>query len=340
MRIFFILCLALCVCATPADAKKKKKKPVGPPSPIAREIFGKQTAPAPVAARSIGGYARGCIAGAKALPIDGPAWQAMRLSRNRNWGHPALVSYLERLAADAKKSDGWPGLLIGDMAQPMGGPMTTGHASHQIGLDADIWLSPMPDQTLTPDERETRAAVSMLAADGVSVDKSIWTPEHAKLIKRAASYPEVARIFVHPAIKKALCEWAGEDKAWLSKVRPWWGHHYHFHVRLSCPKGSAGCVNQPEAKSEDGCGKELDKWLRRMRRPAVATPPKPAVPPKPKPGLRVADLPAECAVLVKDDVKAAIAAIKASTVPVPSPANAVPIPERAQRPAKQSAEKG
>ena len=64
----------------------------------------------------------------------------MRLSRNRNWGHPKLVEFLERLSAKGAKV-GWPGLLVGDMAQPRGGPMLTGHASHQVGLDADIWLT-------------------------------------------------------------------------------------------------------------------------------------------------------------------------------------------------------
>jgi penicillin-insensitive murein endopeptidase len=65
-------------------------------------------------------------------------------------------------------------------------------------------------------------ARSMLR-DPFTVDAKLWTPLHTKLIKRAASYPEVERIFVHPAIKQVLCEQAGADRIWLSKVRPWWG---------------------------------------------------------------------------------------------------------------------
>lgn len=298
-------------------------------SPVAKEVFGRQNNPAPLAARAIGSYARGCIAGAKPLPINGPAWQAMRLSRNRNWGHPALIRYLERLALQAQQNDGWHGLLVGDLAQPMGGPMLTGHASHQIGLDADIWLTPMPKRTMSRQERETRSAVSMLAADGVSTDPSRWTTEHARLIRRAASYPEVARIFVHPAIKQTLCKWAGQDRGWLSKVRPWWGHHYHFHVRLACPPDSPGCVDQPTVGSEDGCGREVESWLSRMRKPAVEPPQpkKPARPRKPKPQMTLDQLPDACAELVVDDLL---------DVP-PAPTQAVPMPERkAAGPERQS----
>lgn len=304
------LILVLSVQEAPAKARK-----AAPSSPIAKDVFGAQKLPSPGAPRPIGSYAKGCIAGAKPLPIDGPAWEVMRLSRNRNWGHPVLVTYVERLAKDAK-TDGWPGLLIGDMAQPMGGPIVSGHASHQIGLDVDIWLTPMPEKRLTPDERETLSAVSVLAHDGVSVERSIWTPEYEKLIKRAASYPEVARIFVHPAIKKALCEWAGKGNAWLSKVRPWWGHNDHFHVRLSCPPNSPGCVNQPAAGSGDGCGKEVERWLRMMRKSA-GKPTAPAKPPKPRPAMRLSALPAECAALVGTSAKPSGPAVPMEPIPLP-----------------------
>ena len=205
--------------AVPPAPKEVKSGPAGP----ANVLFGSVPGPAPLAARAIGFYARGCLAGGVSLPINGPDWQVMRLSRDRNWGHPRLLDFLERFANDARHLDHWPGLLVGDMSQPRGGPMVTGHTSHQIGLDVDIWLTPMPDRILTPEERENMTAVSMLK-DPFTVDPNKWTPLHTKLIKRAASYPEVDRIFVHPAIKKVLCEQAGNDRAWLSKVRPWWNH--------------------------------------------------------------------------------------------------------------------
>jgi penicillin-insensitive murein endopeptidase len=176
--------------------------------------------------------------------------------------------------------------------------MSSGHASHQIGIDVDFWLNPMPARPYTARERETVSAVSMLASGGQRVNPNIWTGAHARLLKRAASYPEVARIFIHPAIKKALCEGAGADRAWLHKLSPWWGHHYHFHVRLKCPKDSPQCKNQKPVGAGDRCGAELNKWLARIRPPRK----EPSAPPKPrkaKPQITLADLPAECTTMLR-----------------------------------------
>ncbi len=266
----------------------------------AKQLFGAAKGPAPIAAKAIGGYARGCLAGARALPVDGPAWQAMRLSRNRNWGHPELVGWLEGFAVAVRKEDGWPGLLVGDMSQPRGGPMLTGHTSHQIGLDADIWFTPMPPRRLSNDEREQMSAVSMLGPDRLSVDPQRWDAPRARIVKRAAQSPKVERIFVHPAIKKALCESAasmGPDRAWLSKVRAYWGHHYHFHVRMGCPKGSTSCAPQPPPPGDDGCGAELAHWFKVLTAPPK---PKPPGPPRPPPPPMTLDrLPAECRVVLE-----------------------------------------
>src|SRR5260221_1178282 len=217
-------------------------KPDDPATP-AKELFGRKTAPAPLQARTIGFYSKGCLAGAVALPINGPTWQVMRLSRNRNWGHPNLIEFLERLSAQAPKT-GWHGLLVGDLSQPRGGPMLTGHASHQVGLDADIWLTPMPARELTRQEREEMSAIMAVAADRKDVDPNVWTPAHAAIIKAAAEDPQVQRIFVNPAIKKALCRDNGPDRSWMSKVRAYWGHDYHFHVRLHCPADNPECKRQ------------------------------------------------------------------------------------------------
>ena len=241
--------------AVPAPVPAVRDKKSSAPTP-AKVLFGAAKTAAPIEARAIGFYSRGCLAGAQPLAIDGPAWQVMRLSRNRNWGHPKLIGWLEKFAVDTKRFDGWPGLLVGDISQPRGGPMLTGHASHQVGLDADIWLTPMPDRRLTDAERESLSAVSMLnAADKSQTDSRVWTNGHARIIKRAAAATDVERVFVHPAIKKTLCKLPDTDRAWLSKVRPYWGHHYHMHVRMTCPDDSPTCRPQAPVASSDVAGR-------------------------------------------------------------------------------------
>jgi penicillin-insensitive murein DD-endopeptidase len=259
------------------------------PSTPAKELFARKANPVPLAARSIGFYSAGCLAGAIALPINGPTWQVMRLSRNRNWGHPKLIAFLERLAEKAKKV-GWNGLLVGDLSQPRGGPMLSGHASHQVGLDADIWLTPMPDRKLSPEEREFMSATEMVREDRLDVDPEVWTHSRTELIRTAAEDPDVERIFVNAAIKKALCREAGPDRGWLAKVRPWWGHDYHFHVRIYCPADSPDCKPQPPPEPGDGCGHELDYWFS----DAVLHPKPSEEPAKPRPGPTLAQLPAAC----------------------------------------------
>ncbi len=268
--------------------------PDSPKTP-AKELFARKFTPLPGPAQAIGGYADGCMIGAIALPITGATWQVMRLSRNRNWGNPVLISFIERLGTNAKKA-GWNGLLIGDMAQPRGGPMISGHTSHQIGLDVDIWFTPMPDHVLSREEREMNGAVNMVDPSGLDVDHNVWTPTRTALVKATAEDPEVTRIFVNAAIKKTMCNEAGPDRAWLAKVRPWWGHAEHFHVRLACPAGSPQCKNQPPVPDGDGCGHALDYWFK----PSVLHPPPPKVPTgPPSHAMTLAALPPACRAVVK-----------------------------------------
>jgi penicillin-insensitive murein DD-endopeptidase len=264
------------------------------PKTPARELFGRKAAPSQEPAHAVGFYATGCLAGGTALPINGPAWQVMRLSRNRNWGHPTLIRFLEKLGTKVHKAGTWNGLLVGDMSQPRGGPMVTGHASHQVGLDADIWLTPMPDRELTRVEREETSATMVVADDRKDVDPTVWTPGHLAVIKAAARDPQVERIFANAAIKKALCRDTDPDRAWMTKVRPWWGHDYHFHVRLNCPADSAECKPQPPPPAGDGCGKDLDWWFS----DAVLHPKPSPTPEKPRPPLTMAGLPAACRALL------------------------------------------
>ena len=259
------------------------------PATPAKELFGRKTTPTSQKPQVVGFYAKGCLAGGQALPYDGDAWQVMRLSRNRNWGHPAMISFLERTARKLKDDNIWPGLLVGDMAQPRGGPMITGHASHQIGLDADIWMTPMPARTLSRTEREEMSSTDVVRSDQMDVDYKNWTPAHMAVIRAVARSPEVQRIFVNPAIKKAICRDATGDRSWLSKVRPMYGHNYHFHIRLACPAGEEDCQVQDPVPAGDSCDSSLAWWFK----PEVLHP-KPNPNAKPKPPMTLAALPAAC----------------------------------------------
>ena len=258
----------------------------------AKELFGRKPTPVNMTARSIGYYTHGCLAGGVALPINGPTWQVMRLSRNRNWAHPDMVALLERLAAKAHKDAGWPGILVGDMSQPRGGPMLTGHASHQVGLDADVWLTPMPDHRLSREEREDMSAVMTVRDDRLDVDPRVFTPGHLTVIRAAAQEPTVQRIFVNAAIKKALCREAKGDRRWLAKVRPMYGHDYHFHIRTRCPPGSGKeCEGQSDPAASEGCKPaDLAYWFK----DSIIHPKPPKQPPKPKKPMTLAQLPAAC----------------------------------------------
>jgi penicillin-insensitive murein endopeptidase len=253
---------------------------------------------------AIGYYPRGCLQGGVELPINGPTWQVMRLSRNRNWGHPSLIQFLEKFAPLAAKATGWKGVLVGDLAQPRGGPAVSDHQSHQTGLDVDIWFMPMPDHMLSNDEREKISAINLVSADWKHLNPQTWTSQHIAFIKTAAQQPEVERVLVNAAIKKELCR--VEDKAhagWMAKIRPWYGHHDHIHVRLKCPADSPSCRAQPPVPGGDGCGaKELDYWFSdKVLRPQI----------KPSPPVRqtmLAELPPACkTVLEAADKKTSVA---------------------------------
>lgn len=243
------------------------------------ELWAGVSSPSPGPARIVGAFALGCIGGAVGLPPEGPGWQVVRLSRNRYYGHPSLVAFIRDFAGRTRAA-GYPDLYIGDMSQPRGGPMPYGHASHQIGLDVDIWLDVNPRRAaLGREQRENVQVASVVLRDETDVDPARFTPEHARLIRMAAESPNVERVLVNHAIKRALCR-SHRGEPWLRRVRPWRGHDQHMHVRLRCPAGSPDCRDQPAPPAGDGCDASLDWWLTPdARRPAPRPPgPPPQLP--------------------------------------------------------------
>ncbi len=267
---------------------------------LANKLFGSHDVPSRQDPMPIGSYAKGCAAGLVELPETGPSWQAMRLSRGRNFGQPVMIDYLVGLSQAAQQI-GWAGLYIGDISQPRGGPMTSGHASHQIGLDADVWMLPPKRLDLTRAEREKISSIPVRSADQRSVTEN-WTKRHRALLRAAASDPRVDRIFVAAAVKIEMCKTANaSDRDWLQKIRPVAGHDTHFHVRLKCPKGARLCKTQTPtvdalSKGGDGCDDTLMWWVTDYLDPPkpVKKPVKPSKREKTPREFTMADLPKQC----------------------------------------------
>ncbi len=207
----------------------------------------------------IGSSTAGCILGAMELRLIGDGYQAMYPSRNRHYGHPTLIRFLEQLSRYVATTD--HRLLIGDLGQPYGGPMPSGHQSHQTGLDADIWFFQPPiTQILSNNEIEHLNAPSMINANEGTLNSSNWSKLYRDILKKAVLSPDVDRIFVNAIIKYVLCN-SETDPSWLGKIRPWWGHDSHFHVRLACPVGSHSCQSQHPIPAGSGCETDLLNWV-------------------------------------------------------------------------------
>ena len=230
--------------------------------------------------RVIGIYANGCIAGARRLPPDGRGYVVLRLQRNRNWGHPKLIRFVRDLGRWVQQRFGKVA-LVADLSAPRGGPIT-GHASHEVGLDADIRFVLKAGGGVSPTYRARPPRISMLTADGKTVDRRRWTDRQIQMLRFAARYPGVDRIFVNPVIKRALCRDVRGDRRWLRKVVPWFGHDAHMHVRMSCPPDSPNCLKQAKLPKGDGCGWQVRRWFakllpawRRWKKSGAKTKPRP-----------------------------------------------------------------
>ncbi|RTZ15265.1 penicillin-insensitive murein endopeptidase [Vibrio aquaticus] len=250
-------------------------------------------APSQEPPQAIGSYANGCLAGGASLPLNGDGYQVIRSQRARYYGHPEAISFIERLGTLSQQSLA-TNILIGDISLPQGGRFSSGHSSHQTGLDIDIWLK-LADTPLSDSQLAEPAPHSVVNLKEYRLLKSQWDQRHFELVKMAANDEQVARIFVHPVIKEKLCVTEQDsDREWLRKVRPWWGHHYHMHVRLNCPEGSQNCKSQAKPPKGDGCGAELASWKPQPKpaAPKVAS----AKPKKKQPKI----LPHQCQQLLDD----------------------------------------
>jgi len=247
-------------------------------------------APSAGPSRAIGQTANGCVGGAAELPADGPGYMVMHRERRRYYGHPNLIEAIQTLGAQMQRR-GIGKLQVGDLSQARGGPMPFGHRSHQSGLDVDIWFNLDPRVYAKADAlRANILAPSMLNPGGRGVNRALWSQHHVEMLELAARLPVADRIFVNPHIKRALCDTVRRDRSWLRKIRPWYYHDDHFHLRLNCPADSPSCEPQDAVPPGDGCDASLDWWLEHL----PPGPPTPPAHPAPRPRL-----PAQCAALLE-----------------------------------------
>jgi penicillin-insensitive murein endopeptidase len=367
--VLSLLATALAPGDTPTAGEEQLVPPAQPPAappgqpptpqndPRARaEAFSHFRDPVAGKPDSVGAYSNGCLLGAVPLPRTGPGYEVMRLSRNRYYGHPALVAFIQRLAVAAQKKKIGT-LLVGDMAQARGGPTPSGHRSHQTGLDVDIgyyrpdWLA---KRHIKKAERETVSQIPVVDLNTRTLTAQ-WGPKVEDLIELAASDPEVARVFVHPRIKRELCDQqaasskppppepetssssskskkkaakpkeppAPRDWTWLRNVRPWWGHNDHLHVRLKCPADNASCEAQEPMPAGDGCN-ELAWWeteeARRAKDESKKEPLAAETPPAPPPEVKPPPpLPLACQALLDQMPEAPGSAARTAQRPPSAP---------------------
>lgn len=222
--------------------------------------WSKVESPSGMRTEVIGGVSNGCISGADTLPATGPGYVSVRRYRNRYYGHPDLLEFIGDVGR-AQQGRGSALMMVGDLSQPRGGRMPSSHRSHQNGLDVDIWFTFASSQAEANRLMDNRADPPSMVEPSKRRVSSHWGADQHALIETAARHPRVDRIFVNAAIKQALCQRAGQDRSWLRKVRPWWGHDAHFHVRLSCPPGNTQCIQQAPVPAGDGCGSDLAWWF-------------------------------------------------------------------------------
>lgn len=214
--------------------------------------------PTPGKSEAIGHYSKGCLVGAKTFKGDERGLILSQTRRGRFWAHSELIDVLTELGEFSyrtlKKN-----VVVGDLSLSRGGPTVGGHNSHQNGLDVDIWFHLFKGKGKDFEFWQTEEMRSALK------DKSFGR-DQLMMLAFLAQDKRVERIFVHPVIKKRICEQSSEfrkpsfSSEQLRKIRPWYGHDDHLHLRLKCPEDNKKCEVQNEPPPGDGCD-QLDWWF-------------------------------------------------------------------------------
>lgn len=189
----------------------------------------------------VGNYNNGCIFNSHSLQISTEHYQVAHPKKMRYFGDESMIRFIERYSRTVHKN-GIGSVLVGDVSTKYGGRLNTGHASHQNGLDVDIefYLDRINSRDLD------KPHANILVNKGKQTTNSLFNRKYYDLIMLAAKDPLVERIFVSPAIKVKMCDMTRDESMhkYLHKIRPWFGHTEHFHVRLKCPSHAYDCERQ------------------------------------------------------------------------------------------------
>lgn len=202
----------------------------------------------------------------------------MRTDQRRYFGHPDLVMFIQRLSRQVSNL-GMGTVLIGDMGMPAGGRFNGGHASHQTGLDVDIFLQ-LPKTRWTSAQLLRPQALDLVSRDGKHVVPTLWKPEIFSLIKLAAQIKTSRAFLLIRRLSNNFALMRAPIATGCAKCDHWFQHRAHMHVRLRCPADSLECEDQPLPPPGDGCGAELQSWFEPPK-PGTTKPEKKTPPPLP-----------------------------------------------------------
>ena len=206
--------------------------------------------------RSVGSPTNGHLIGGAHL-TDAPYFRVMPADEGGDvrWGLGALVGMVERVAQRVRHF--FPGavLNVGHLSRNGGGEIER-HASHESGRDVDL---PFYAEDARGHEVFADHMVSF-RGDGTAPS---WPGAHFDDAKNWAlvvallddPVAHVTHIFVSAPLRARLLAYAARvgvpeavrTRAAMTMVQPHGTlpHDDHFHVRIGCPSGMTGCIENP-----------------------------------------------------------------------------------------------
>jgi len=206
--------------------------------------------------RSVGSPTSGHLVGAARL-ADAPYLRIVPtyVPGDVRWGLGALVGMIDRAARRVRHQYPDAVLSVGHLSRQSGGNLDR-HASHESGRDADVafFTKNGQGQLVFADHFVPfRADGTAPTWPGAVFDDAKNWALVAALLDDPATH--VSHIFVAAPLRARLLAYADRlgapaalrVRAAMTMVQPHGSlpHDDHFHVRISCPAGMTGCIENP-----------------------------------------------------------------------------------------------